>query len=181
MKHLLFPSKEAADAFVADLRAQGLIQPEVGQVTVGRRGADAARQPETTSTTPAATGEVSTAHEAGIGALAGAGLGAATGAVAGVVGSVAAVATGGLALPIILGMAAVGTGFGAVAGAVAGRGTAEGTEGVGDTTGSYDVSGEQHDRLSSGLSGGGRAVAVEDSVPADAVAAAATRHGGQFV
>ncbi|BDP40343.1 hypothetical protein DAETH_03120 [Deinococcus aetherius] len=183
MKHLLFPSKEAADAFIADLRAQGLIQPQVGQVTVGRRGAGAIRQPETTPAPPAPAGadDVGSANEAGVGLVAGAGVGAAAGAVIGVIGSVATVATGGLALPVILGMAAVGGGFGAVAGAVASTGTAEGTGGVGDTTGSHDVTGEQHDRLSSGMAGGGRAVAVEDSVPADAVAAAAARHGGQFV
>ncbi|WP_216328376.1 hypothetical protein [Deinococcus aestuarii] len=183
MRHLLFPTKDAADAFIADLRAQGLIQPEVGHVTVNRRMTDATRQMEAGSTTTgtAGAGEVDTAHEAGRGAVEGTGIGAAAGAVAGVIGSVATVATGGLALPVILGMTALGSGVGAAVGAVAGGATAEGTGGVGDTSGSYDVSDDQHDRLSSGLSGGGRAVAVEDSVPADAVAAAAARHGGQFV
>lgn len=183
MKHLLFPTTDAADAFIADLRAQGLIQPEVGHATLNRRFSDTGRQMETTSTDSGRAGaaEVDPANEAGRGAVEGTGVGAAAGAVAGVIGSVATVATGGLALPVILGMTALGSGVGAAMGAIAGGATAEGTGGTGGYASSYDVSDEQHDRLSGGMAGGGRAVAVEDSVPADAVAAAAARHGGQFV
>ncbi|EYB67112.1 hypothetical protein DEIPH_ctg051orf0019 [Deinococcus phoenicis] len=169
MKHLLFPSQQQADAFIEDLRAQGLIQPEIGNTMLNRRGT-------TTQTTTTRTDFVEgggTAEDAGEGAIEGTGVGAAVGAVAGVAGAVATVATGGLALPVILGMTALGAGVGAGVGAIGGA------AGV-DETGGY-VEEDRYDRLNSGMSNGGRAIAVEDSVPADAVEAAAARHGGQFV
>ena len=38
MKHLLFPTVAQADAFVQDLQAQGVIQPEMGQTSLNRSG-----------------------------------------------------------------------------------------------------------------------------------------------
>lgn len=171
MKHLLFPSKEQADAFIEDLRAQGLIQPEIGQTTFNRRGG---MTDTTTTRTTSDMGNASPeAEAAGEGAVEGTGVGAAVGAVAGVAGAAATVATGGLALPVILGMTALGAGVGAAVGAAGGAESADSMNGYLDDT--------RYDTLNSGMQGGGRAVAVEDNVPADAVQAAAARHGGRFV
>ena len=125
-----------------------------------------------------------TAEDAGAGAIKGTGVGAVVGAVAGVV---ATVTTGGLAaVPVILGMAALGSGVGAGVGAIGGAAGVDETSVQGiDDTADYDTSSvvtdEQHDRLSSGVAGGGHAIAVADSVPDDVVRATAERHGGQFV
>jgi hypothetical protein len=178
MKHLLFPTVAQADAFVQDLQAQGVIQPEVGQTTLNRRGSAGMATDTTTRVGGRDSGHVDggTAEDAGDGALAGTGVGAAVGAAA---GAVATVATGGLAAPLILGMAALGSGVGAGVGAIGG---AAGVDETGDGyRRSYEVEDSQYDRMSSGMSGGGRAIAVDDSVPADVVSAAAARHGGEFV
>lgn len=185
MRHLLFASKAQADAFIADLRSQGLIQPEMGQTTVNRRVADGMAGTTTGTVTTTDTASVEgggTPEDAGEGAIKGTGVGAAVGAAAGVLGTAATVATGGLALPVILGMTALGSGVGAAVGAIGG---AAGVDETGGTSRSYssasDVSDEQYERLSSSAGESGRAVAIEESVPADAVEAAAARHGGQFV
>ncbi|WP_216328172.1 hypothetical protein [Deinococcus aestuarii] len=193
MKHLLFPTAAQADAFVQELQSRGVIQPEMGQTSLNRREemgggmTNTGGLSTTTTTTTVSDGsappyvEGGVAEEAGDGAIKGTGVGAAVGTVA---GAIATVATGGLAaVPVILGMAALGSGVGAGVGAIGG---AAGSEEAVDTTrggyqSSYDISGEQHDRLSSGMSSGGRAIAVDDSVPADVVSEVAARHGGQFV
>ena len=175
MRHLLFPSKEQADAFIEDLRAQGLIQPEIGQIPLQRRTALA----EATSTQMGYAGNSTASPEAeaaGEGAIEGTGVGAAVGAVA---GAVATVATGGLAaVPVLLGMTALGAGVGAGVGAIGGAEAASATDG--NTRDGY-LDDDRYDRLHRAVSGGGRAVAVEDNVPQEAVEAAAARHGGQFV
>ncbi len=178
MKHLLFPTTAQADAFVQDLLAQGVIQPELGQTSVNRRSA---MDTTTTSSATATDGDADlaggTPEDAGAGAVKGTGVGLVAGAVA---GAVATAATGGLAaVPVILGMAALGSGVGAGVGAVGG---AAGVDETGDGAygGGY-VSDEQYSRLDQGVAGGGRAIAVEDNVPADVVAQAAERHGGHFV
>ncbi|GAA5534390.1 hypothetical protein [Deinococcus aluminii] len=179
MKHLLFPSKEQADAFIEDLRAQGLIQPDIGHMPLNRRTAMAEANTATSTTgTGYAAGD--TADDAAEGAVEGTGVGAAVGAVA---GAVATVATGGLAaVPILLGMTALGAGVGAGVGAIGGAEGANETGGyIGAPSGDSYLDDDRYDRLNSGVEGGGRAVAVEDNVPADAVEAAAARHGGQFV
>ncbi|BDP40560.1 hypothetical protein DAETH_05290 [Deinococcus aetherius] len=194
MKHLLFPTVAQADAFVQELQSRGVIQPEMGQTSLNRSGGMSGGMSSTggmsateTTTTTVSDGsappyvEGGVAEEAGDGAIKGTGVGAAVGTIA---GAVATAATGGLAaVPVILGMAALGSGVGAGVGAVGG---AAGSDDAMDTTrggyqSSYDISGEQHDRLSSGMSSGGRAIAVDDSVPADIVSEVAARHGGQFV
>lgn len=188
MKHLLFPTVAQADAFVQDLQSRGVIQSEMGQASLNRSGgmSGASTGSVGSETGVAATTsdgsappyvEGGTAEEAGDGAIKGTGVGVAVGTV---VGAVATVATGGLAaVPVILGMAALGSGVGAGVGAVGGAAGAEAT--TGGSQSSYDVTDEQHDRLSAGMSSGGRAIAIDDSVPADIVAEAAARHGGQFV
>lgn len=179
MKHLLFPTVAQADAFVQDLQAQGVIQPEVGQTTLNRRGSAGMTTDTSTrmdTTTERRDMDDAAAEDAGDGAIAGTGVGAAVGTVAGVV---ATVATGGLAAPLILGMAALGSGVGAGVGAVGGA--ADGDDMGRGYQSSYEVDESQYDRMHSSTSSGGRAIAVDDSVPADVVAEAAARHGGEFV
>lgn len=188
MRHLLFPTVQQADAFIQDLLDQGAIRPEIGH-TAYRRNSDAVMA-DPTSTTTMSSGAAriddldpdlrgGTAEDAAAGAVKGTAVGAVVGAVA---GTVATVATGGLAaVPVILGMTALGSGVGAGVGAIGGA------EGVDETSGAaYDpaygsVTDAQYDRLNTGVNSGGRAIAVDDTVPADVVDAAAARHGGQYV
>ncbi|ANE43783.1 hypothetical protein [Deinococcus puniceus] len=182
MKHLMFPTVAQADAFVQDLQAQGVIRPEMGSASINRRSAMSggtmtdSSMASTTGVAPHTDVVDGSAEDAGAGAVKGTGVGAAVGAVAGVV---ATIATGGLAgIPVILGMAALGSGVGAGVGAVGGAAGVDETNGMGHT---YDVDDDHYERMSSTVSSGGRAVAIEDSIPHDVVAAAAARHGGQFV
>ncbi|GAA5436804.1 hypothetical protein [Deinococcus aquaticus] len=166
MKHIIFPTTTAADAFIADLQSQGVIAPTMGSATVNRR----------TPVAPVVDGvEGGTAEDAGAGAVKGTGVGAAVGVVAGVLATGATIATGGLALPVILGMAALGSGVGAAVGATGGA------MGVDETSNAYDADDDYYDRLNTTATNGGRTVAVDDSVPADVVEAAAIRHGGEYV
>jgi len=93
------------------------------------------------------------------------------------------VATGGLALPVILGMAALGSGVGAAVGAVDGAAGTESDTASGGAgyASSYEVEDAHYDQLDQGINAGGRAVAIEDSVPADALQAAMTRHNGHLI
>ena len=175
MKHLLFPTTTQADAFVQDLQAQGAIRPEQGQANFARPSAATTGAVGSTSTDAAYNSGTAdpAAEEAGEGAIEGTGVGAVVGAVAGVV---ATVATGGAAaIPILLGMTALGSGVGAGVGAVGGAVDAE-ADGSGHT-----YTDEQYDRINNHMASGGRAIAVDDSVPADVVDAAAKRHGGEYV
>ena len=178
MKHLLFPTTADADAFVQDLQSQNLIQQDTQQRTFGRAGMTADR---TTRTDPGMrAGDVRTddaAEEAGEGAIEGTGVGAVVGAVAGVVATATTVATGGLALPVILGMTALGSGVGAGVGAIGGAAEADGA-GYDDN---YTLPDEHYDTINTGMQSGGRAIAVDDSVPMDAVQAAMNRHNGRMV
>ncbi|MDB5046756.1 MAG: hypothetical protein JWQ08_2806 [Deinococcus sp.] len=183
MKHLMFPTVAQADAFVQDLQSQGVIRPEMGSASLNRRSGGM-----TDSSMASTTGVLDerdadygggTPEDAGAGAVKGTGVGVAVGAVAGVV---ATVATGGLAaIPVILGMAALGSGVGAGVGAIGGAAGVDETNGTGAYNSSYDVDDEHYDRMNSTVSNGGRTIAVDDSVPHDVVAAAAARHGGEFV
>ncbi|WP_338014466.1 hypothetical protein [Deinococcus cavernae] len=172
MKHILFPTVADADAFIADLQSQGVARPELGNATFNRR---------TTTTTGEVVGDASAgAEDAGAGAVKGTGVGALVGAAAGVLGAGAVVATGGLALPVILGMTALGSGVGAAVGAAGGAaGIDENADGR--TAGGYDLDDNYYDEIHTSVSGGGRAVAVEDNVPADVLNAAVSRHNGRFV
>ncbi|MFC5848467.1 hypothetical protein [Deinococcus petrolearius] len=212
MKHLIFPTVAQADAFVADLRAQGVIQPETRDTTWTRRsgvagdlsasgtstGASSMTSPRGATTMnddsgsryDTTTGASAGAEDAGAGAVAGTGVGAVVGAIA---GTVATVATGGLAAPMILGMAALGSGVGAGVGAVGGAaGVDENADGrtAGDDSpgrsavgGDYDysVSDDAYDRMDQANTSGGRSIAVDDNVPQDVLDAAVQRHGGQYV
>ena len=168
MKHLIFPTTAEADAFVQDLQSQGVIQPEMQQRTFGRAGMATDR---TDTLGSAATDDA--AESAGEGAIEGTGVGAVVGAVAGVVATATTVATGGLALPVILGMTALGSGVGAGVGAIGGAAEADG-EG-------YTLQDEHYDTINNTMQSGGRAIAVDDSVPMDAVQAAMNRHNGRMI
>jgi hypothetical protein len=210
MKHILFPTTSQADAFIAELQEKGVVAPTLGTSTYGRhsdiRTADGAMG-DTSSTgmsnTTAAGGDVRTydntgnggssaaAEDAGAGAVKGTGVGAVVGAGAGLLGTAgtiagvgATVATGGLAIPVVLGMAALGAGVGAAVGAAGGAaGVDENHDGrtADSDYGTYGVSDDYYDRMHSTVNAGGRAVAVEDAVPYDVVAEAVKRHGGEFV
>ena len=174
MKHILFPTVADADAFIADLKSQGVIRSEVGTATLNR---------SSSTTTDVVSDASAGAEDAGAGAVKGTGVGALVGAAAGVLGAGAVVATGGLALPVILGMTALGAGVGAGVGAVGGAaGIDENADGrvAGD---SYSTTVDDHyyDHLNTSVSNGGRAVAVDDNVPADVLSATMARHNGHFV
>ncbi|GGR08009.1 hypothetical protein [Deinococcus ruber] len=204
MKHLLFPTLAQADAFIKDLQDQGAIRPQLGRTSVTREsGAMPDSDMQSGSVANASGGALTssgsidaldeelythdgggTAEDAGAGAIKGTGVGAVVGAVAGVV---ATVTTGGLAaVPVILGMAALGSGVGAGVGAIGGAAgvdetSVQGIDDSGDYSTSSYVTDEQHDTLSAGVANGGHAIAVADSVPDELVRTVAERHGGQFV
>ena len=193
MKHILFPTVAAADAFIADLQGRGVVKPEIGTTTLGRRSAqNLSTAPVTTDTRTSdlgATGEGGTAEDAGAGAVKGTVAGLVSGAAVGVIGTAtgllaagaATVATGGLALPVILGMAALGSGVGAAVGGIGGAAGVDET-GAGHT---YDanshIDDDHYDRLDSGINAGGRAVAVDDNVPMDVLEETMRAHDGHFV
>ena len=182
MKHALFPSVAAADAFIADLQQQEVVTLDSRTINVNRRGGAATSTDGYTSTI---------AEEAGEGAVKGTGVGVVVGAAAGalitagVLGTVAAtVATGGLALPVILGMAAAGAGVGAAVGAAGGAAGAESDANGGTAarySSNYAVDDAHYDQMDQGVAAGGRAVAIEESVPQGALDAALQRHGGHLI
>lgn len=186
MKHLIFPTVAQADAFVQNLQSQGVIQPESGQTSFRRRTSAAGMGGTTTQTTQTQTQTTEyvdgggDAEDMGKGALGG----TAVGAVAGVAAGAIVAATGGLAaVPVLLGMGALGSGIGAAAGAAEGAVNGDGmvTRQAYNHDAGYDIDDTNYDTMSSTVETGGRAIAVEDSVPADIVEAAAARHGGRFV
>jgi hypothetical protein len=219
MKHILFPTVDAADAFIADLQSRGVVQPEMGQMTVNRRQAGGmAGQMGTGTTTGMGSSagtdslvgasrldsvensgvnradaylEGGTAEDAGAGAVKGTVAGAIAGAVSAVVGTAVTIGTGGLALPVVLGLTALGSGVGAAVGAAGGAAgvdeTGDGTRmaGTGSIGSRYpdsaEMDEEQYGRLHSGMNSGGRAVAVDDNVPQDVLNDVVRAHGGQFV
>ena len=188
MKHALFPSVAAADAFIDDLQQQGVATLDSNTANVNRRSGTVA------STADGYTGTDPVAEEAGEGAVKGTGVGAVVGAAAGalttagILGTAAAtaatVATGGLALPVILGMAAAGAGVGAAVGAAGGAAGAE-SDGSGVTgsrySSNYMIDDAHYDQMDQGVNAGGRAVAIEESVPQGALDAALQRHGGHLI
>lgn len=199
MKHILFPTTAQADAFIAEMQQKNVVAPTLGTSTYGRHsemgsttavGGDVRTYDNTAGTSM--DGQPSAAAEdAGAGAVKGTGVGAVVGAGAGLLGTIgtvagvgATVATGGLAIPVILGMAALGAGVGAAVGATGGAaGVDENHDGrtANDDYGSYGVNDDYYGRMHDTVNTGGRAVAVEDAVPYDVVAEAAQRHGGEFV
>ncbi|WP_309571031.1 hypothetical protein [Deinococcus sp.] len=171
MKHIMFPTAAAADAFLADMQSKGAT---MGSATYTRR--------TTTTDGTVAVDAAAGAEDAGAGAVKGTGVGAAVGAAAGLLATAGAIATGGLAIPVILGFAALGSGVGAAVGATGGAmGIDENADGrTADTGTQYAADDSHYDRMDSTVSGGGRVVAVQDPVPAD-VMDAASRHGGEVV
>ncbi|MCP2014245.1 hypothetical protein L1280_001382 [Deinococcus sp. HSC-46F16] len=199
MRHLIFPTVAQADAFVQDLLSQGVIQPEMGQTSFQRRtaaGSMGGTGMGTTTTQTSAATATTTEYVDGGGDgqdMAGGALkGTALGAVAGVAAGAVVAATGGLAaVPVLLGMGALGSGIGAAAGTadaavhgdgmetrVAGSGEAAGTRSYEDR---YEFEDTHYNDMQSTVDAGGRAIAIEDDVPMDVVEAAMARHGGRFV
>ncbi|WP_189074327.1 hypothetical protein [Deinococcus sedimenti] len=187
MKHILFPTAAAADAFTADLQAQGVIAPTMGTSTYTRRADGTRVDTGATSVDADGPGNLTmdpdgvggTAEDAGAGAVKGTGVGAVVGAAAGILATGATIATGGLALPVILGMAALGSGVGAAVGATGGAMGVDETGKAYDDR--YDVDDTYYDRMDSTINSGGRVVAVHDSVPHDILMDAVSRHGGEIV
>jgi len=157
MRHILFPTAAAAEAFIADLAGQGAATLSDRQATVTRQTTRVAEHPETII------------EQEGEGAVHGTGVGAVVGVAAGVV---ATIATGGLALPVILGMAAAGAGVGAAVGAVGADLHPHHA---------YEVESTQYDTIDQGVAAGGNAVGVDDSVPEAVLQEAVARHGGRVV
>ncbi|MFC4452176.1 hypothetical protein [Deinococcus sonorensis] len=185
MKHLIFPSTAQADAFVQDLLAQGVIQPETRQASFNRQsqysGSDTRLNDDRRDfdgTGPVEGMGGGTAEDAGEGAVKGTVAGAVAG---GVVGAVATAASGGLLLPVVLGMTALGSGVGAGVGAIGGAAGVDETGSGGYGAGAQYVDDDRYSRMEASHSSGGRAIAVEDSVPDDVVRAAAARHGGELI
>lgn len=202
MKHILFSTVSDADAFIADLQARGAVQPEVGHMTVNRREAGLSEtgsqgtqgglvgaRLDDLDDHATLTHEGGTAEDAGAGAVKGTVAGAIAGAVSAVVGTAVTVGTGGLALPVVLGLTALGSGVGAAVGGIGGAAGVDETaeRGVGTDSiasrypASAELDDEQYGRLDSGMTAGGRAVAVDDNVPQDVLEDAVRAHGGQFV
>lgn len=180
MKHILFPTVSAADAFVADLKATGAVRPEVGSTTLNRRAAAAPVATTTTTTTVADATAGGTAEDAAAGAAKGTGVGAVAGAAAGLLGAASVVATGGLALPVILGMTALGAGVGATVGGVGGAMGVNETDADGYHS-AYEVDETYYNRVHETVNAGGRAVAVDDRIDSSIVDPLVAKHGGQYV
>lgn len=186
MRHLIFPTVAQADAFVQDLQSQGVIQPEMGQTSFQRRSSAGSMGTATTQTTAATATTTEYVDGGGDGAdMAGGALkGTALGAVAGVAAGAVVAATGGLAaVPVLLGMGALGSGLGAAAGTAdaAVHGDGMETRVARSYDDRYEVDDTHYDEMHSTVEGGGRAIAIEDDVPMDVVEAAMARHGGRFV
>lgn len=178
MRHIAFPTEQAAVAFQQDLVTQGLARPELGRASVSPRTDVLAT--DTHGGTP---------ENAGAGAIKGTEAGLAVGAVAGVLATTgvlgvaaataATVATGGLALPAILGMAALGAGVGAAVGGVGGA------AGVNETHGAdhhaYEVDHGHYNDVNTRMEQGHHVVAVDDSIPAALLEETCIRHGGHFI
>ncbi|WP_407542583.1 hypothetical protein Q0M94_23630 (plasmid) [Deinococcus radiomollis] len=185
MRHIAFPTEQAAEAFQQDLVSQGVARPEYGRASVSPMAPAVAADTHGVVTEP----NGGTAEDAGAGAIKGteAGLvvGAAAGALttAGVLGTAAAtavtVATGGLALPVILGMAALGAGVGAAVGGVGGAAGVDETHGAAHHA--YEVDHGHYSDVNTRMSEGQHVVAVDDSIPANLVEEACMRHGGHTV
>ena len=157
----MFPTPAAAEAFIADLQAQGVATLSDRTATVTRQTTQVAEHPN-----PVVENEAE-------GAVKGTGVGALVGVAAGVLATAATVATGGLVLPIILGMAAAGAGVGAVVGSLGAD--------LHPHHHAYEVESTRYDTLDQGVTAGGRAVGVDDSVPEAVLTPTLARHGGTMV
>lgn len=179
MKHLIFPTTAQADAFIADLRSQGLIHPEVGQTSFHRRSDLQSGRGSTGTQTRVVTTEIVDGGGDAGDITGGALKGGVIGTVAGLAAGAVVAASGGLAaIPVILGLG-IGAAAGAADGAVHGDGMQDHARGRYEDR--YDLDDDHYDRIQSGVGTDGRVVAIEDEVPAEAVEASAARHGGRVV
>jgi len=178
MKHIAFPTERDANAFQQDLVSQGLANPQYGRVSLNAAAAE--------SNTHVVEG--GTPEDAGAGAIKGTEAGLAVGAAAGVLSvlgvlgaGAATLATGGLALPVILGMAALGSGVGAAVGAVGGAaGVDETHDGTAASSAvhAHTVDPVSYTAVQDRMQKGEYVIAVDDSVAiADLQAMAAAHHG----
>jgi hypothetical protein len=178
MRHIAFPTEQDAVAFQQDLVAQGLAHPELGRASVSPRAAAVVTEPHG-----------GTPEDAGMGAIKGTEAGLAVGAVAGVLtttgilgaaaATAATVATGGLALPVILGMAALGAGVGAAVGGVGGAAGVDESNVAGHHA--YEVDHGHYAEVSSRMGQGQHVVAVDDSIPMAVLEETCMRHRGHAI
>lgn len=179
MKHLVFPTVADANAFIADLQSQNVVESVTGQTAFTRRNAVAAPPPAVTDQEVVTT-EVTDGGGDGKDMAAGALKGGAIGTAVGIAAGAVVAATGGLAaIPVVLGLG-VGAAAGMADGAVHGHGLDDDSV-VRRYEDSYTLEDDHYDRMSTALGTAGRAVAVEDNIPADLVEATAARHNGRFV
>lgn len=171
MQRLTFPTPEAAQAFLTELRTQHFTAGSPAAATLPD-GREIITAEDGRAYVDAGGG---TADDAGVGAMKGSGVGV----VAGVIGgTIATVMTGGLALPVILGMAALGSGVGAAVGAVGGAAGVDETEGS-TLLGTEEVTLDEATQAQlGGLTNDGRSVMVHDQADLAALTPVAERHGG---
>ena len=182
MKHIVFPTVEQADAFARELKTQGLVREDHREHAYNRNAevqGFAGRRVDNTQV----VNDDHAAEEIGEEAVKGTAVGAVTGAAAALTGAAltgaataATVATGGLAAPLI-GLTLLGSGVGAAVGA-AGEAAREAND---DTYDAYDVHDEHYSAIDETYKSGGRAVAVDDNVPAGPLNEAIAKHGGRIV
>ena len=178
MRHIAFPTEQAAVSFQQDLVAQGLAHPELGRAIVSPRAATVVTEPHGGTPEDAGAGAVK-GTEAGLLVGAAAGVLTTTGVLGVAAATAATVATGGLALPVILGMAALGAGVGAAVGGVGGAAGVDETHGAGHHA--YELDHGQYSAVDSRMSIGQHVVAVDDSIPAGPLEEVCIRHGGHFL
>jgi len=169
MRHVIFETQEKADAFIADLTTQ-----TGGTSATGRPRAHV----EAPGEVEADLHRDTPAEEVAEGAVNGTFAGGIAGGVIGLLGIVIAGAlTGGAAVPVILGMVAVGAGVGAATGAVGG---VVGVEEHG-TLGEYQVHRHQYEELHGALQSGHTPVAVDPSIPENLLTRVMTAHEGRLL
>lgn len=189
MRYLTFPTAQHAQAFTEELTAAQLGQVSAEHHTLNTPGVMNGTVTGTTSRgeeiITAADGRQyvdaggGTADDAGMGAIKGTGAGAAVGIAA---GAVATIATGGLALPLILGLGALGSAVGASVGAVGGALGVDETPGTSLLGTREVVDLNDDDQQVIYISGSeGRAVAVDEDIPLNELQAIMQRHGGTLV
>lgn len=179
MRIVTFPSETQAQAFLDTLRTQSLTTQ--GDVVTAVGDDDAATLPDGRTVLQADDERTyvdaggGTADDAGVGAIKGSGAGAAVGFIG---GAVATVLTGGLALPILLGMTALGSGVGASVGAIGGAAGVDETHGT-SLLGTEEVHLTDAERAHlEGLTADGRTVVLHDSADLSVLTPLIEAHGG---
>ena len=178
MRHFASLTEQAAEAFQQDLVSQGVARPEFGRASVSPMAAAVATDTHGGIPEDAGAGAIK-GTEAGLLVGAAAGVLTTTGVLGVAAATAATVATGGLALPVILGMAALGAGVGAAVGGVGGAAGVDETHGAGHHA--YEVDHGHYNDVQTRVNDGQHVVAVDDSIPAALLEATCVRHGGHFI